>query len=68
MLTGRVKNWTERGFGFATPEDGGQDVFVHVSQLPPGFTSLIAGQRIEFLLETNPANGKTRATDVRVVS
>src|SRR4051812_46976231 len=37
MLSGRVKNWTERGFGFATPDDGGNDVFIHVSELPPGF-------------------------------
>jgi cold shock protein len=46
--TGRVKWYdSEKGFGFVTQE-GGEDVYVRASALPPGVTGLKAGQRIEF--------------------
>jgi CspA family cold shock protein len=46
--TGKVK-WfdAERGFGFAANDDGGE-VFVHVSALPDGTTTLKPGAKIEF--------------------
>jgi len=46
--TGRVK-WYDsgKGFGFVT-QDGGEDVYVRASALPPGVQGLKAGQRIEF--------------------
>jgi CspA family cold shock protein len=46
--TGRVK-WYDsaKGFGFVT-QDGGEDVYVRASALPPGVSGLKAGQRIEF--------------------
>jgi len=46
--TGRVK-WfdAERGFGFASNDDGGE-VFVHASALPEGTTTLKPGAKIEF--------------------
>ncbi|MFC0114812.1 cold-shock protein [Kibdelosporangium aridum] len=48
MPTGRVKWYdSEKGFGFVTQE-GGEDVYVRASALPPGVTGLKAGQRIEF--------------------
>ena len=48
MPTGRVK-WfdAERGFGFASNDDGGE-VFVHASALPEGTTTLKPGAKIEF--------------------
>ena len=48
MPTGRVK-WfdAERGFGFASNDDGGE-VFVHASALPDGTTTLKPGAKIEF--------------------
>lgn len=46
--TGKVKWYdSEKGFGFVT-QDGGEDVYVRNSALPPGVTALKAGQRIEF--------------------
>jgi CspA family cold shock protein len=46
--TGKVKWYdTEKGFGFVT-QDGGEDVYVRASALPPGVEGLKTGQRIEF--------------------
>ncbi len=50
MAQGTVK-WfnAEKGFGFITPEAGGQDVFVHYSAIASdGYRSLEEGQRVEF--------------------
>ncbi|APU17675.1 cold shock protein [Actinoalloteichus sp. GBA129-24] len=46
--SGRVKWYdAEKGFGFVT-QDGGEDVYVRASALPPGVEGLKAGQRVEF--------------------
>jgi CspA family cold shock protein len=46
--TGRVKWYdSDKGFGFVS-QDGGEDVYVRASALPPGVPALKAGQRIEF--------------------
>ena len=46
--TGRIKWYdSDKGFGFVT-QDGGEDVYVRASALPPGVQTLKAGQRIEF--------------------
>ncbi|WP_075742945.1 MULTISPECIES: cold-shock protein [Actinoalloteichus] len=48
MPSGRVKWYdAEKGFGFVT-QDGGEDVYVRASALPPGVEGLKAGQRVEF--------------------
>nr|WP_244524423.1 cold-shock protein [Trujillella endophytica] len=45
-------NWfnAEKGFGFITPDDGGDDVFVHFSAIPDrgGYRELQEGQRVAF--------------------
>lgn len=50
MPAGTVK-WfnAEKGFGFITPESGGDDLFVHFSAIQvPGYKSLEEGQRVTF--------------------
>jgi CspA family cold shock protein len=63
MTTGTVKWFNgQKGFGFIQPDDGGGDVFVHISAVErAGLTSLQEGQKISFELERDPRNGKTSA-------
>ena len=56
MATGTVK-WfnASKGFGFITPDDGGQDVFVHHTQIQmQGYRELTEGQRVEFETQQGP--------------
>ena len=50
MMQGTVKWFNEtRGFGFISPADGSQDVFVHFSSIQKdGYKTLIEGQAVEF--------------------
>ncbi|MCX5645044.1 MAG: cold-shock protein [Phycisphaerae bacterium] len=52
MAKGTVK-WfnADKGFGFITPEEGGNDLFVHHSEIrTEGYASLDEGQKVEFLV------------------
>jgi len=70
MNTGTVK-WfnAEKGFGFISNDNGGDDVFVHFSAIEStGFKSLTEGQKVTFETEADPKNSrKTRAVHVRVI-
>ncbi|GAA1185735.1 CspA family cold shock protein [Kitasatospora gansuensis] len=56
MATGTVK-WfnAEKGYGFASQDDGGPDVFVHFSAIQSGgYRSLEENQRVEFEITQGP--------------
>ena len=56
MATGIVKWFNNaKGYGFVTPDDGEQDVFVHFSAIDmEGYRTLKEGQRVEFEGEQGP--------------
>ncbi|NQE64607.1 MULTISPECIES: cold-shock protein [unclassified Caulobacter] len=69
MATGTVK-WfnATKGFGFIQPDNGGADVFVHISAVErAGLGSLNEGQKIAFELEQDRRSGKTSAGQLQAV-
>ena len=69
MQIGTVK-WfnSETGFGFIQPEEGGGDVFVHISAVErAGISSLREGQKLSFELERDQRSGKTAAAQLQLV-
>jgi CspA family cold shock protein len=69
MTTGIVKWFNPtKGFGFIQPEDGGADVFVHISAVErAGMASLQEGQKLSFELERDKRSGKTSAGQLQAV-
>ncbi|MGE5538963.1 MAG: cold-shock protein [Gemmatimonas sp.] len=66
MATGTVK-WfnATKGFGFIKPDDGGADVFVHISALEQaGIASLNEGQKVSFNVLNEPKGRK--ASDIKI--
>lgn len=69
MNSGTVK-WfnAEKGYGFISNDEGGEDVFVHFSSIvSEGYKSLNEGQKVSYDTETDPRNGKLRATNVTLM-
>lgn len=66
MATGIVKWFNPtKGFGFIQPDQGGSDVFVHISALErAGLSTLNEGQRVNYELATN--KGKTSAANLKL--
>lgn len=63
MATGTVK-WfnATKGFGFIQPDDGAQDVFVHISAVErAGMAGLKDGQKITYELVTDKRSGRVSA-------
>jgi CspA family cold shock protein len=68
MMIGTLDRYDDqRGFGFIKPDEGGADVFVHLRDAQrSGLTSLAVGDRLEFLVERSPRDGKIRAAEIRL--
>jgi CspA family cold shock protein len=67
MATGTVK-WfnATKGYGFIQPDDGGKDVFVHVSAVErAGLRELVEGQKIAFEVVADKRTGKSSAGNLR---
>lgn len=67
MATGTVKWFNDsKGFGFITPENGGDDLFAHFSAIQSeGFKTLTEGQRVNFDITTGPKG--QQASNIRGV-
>src|SRR5687768_1082424 len=70
MASGTVK-WfnTAKGFGFIQPDDGGSDVFVHISAVSQaGLDALNEGDQVQYELEQDRRSGKLAATSIVVTA
>ncbi|WP_338122817.1 cold-shock protein [Bradyrhizobium yuanmingense] len=67
MAMGIVKWFNAiKGYGFIRPEDGGADVFVHISAVEKaGYTNLAEGARVSYELVAD-RSGKMSAEDLRI--
>lgn len=68
MSTGTVK-WfnATKGYGFIQPDDGGNDVFVHISAVErAGLRGLTDGQKVTFELARDKRSGKMSAENLQV--
>ena len=69
MATGTVK-WfnSQKGFGFIQPDDGGADVFVHISAVErAGLRDLREGQKVSYELTQDQRSGKSAADQLKVI-
>jgi CspA family cold shock protein len=66
-ITGTIKKFTDRGFGFIRPDDyDGKDIFIHHTVVEAaGIRALAAGDRVEF--EITASDRGPRASTVRLV-
>ncbi|MDR3510323.1 MAG: cold-shock protein [Caulobacteraceae bacterium] len=69
MAIGTVKWFNgQKGFGFIQPDQGGSDVFVHISAVErAGMTGLHEGQKISFEVEKDRKTGKASAAQLQAV-
>lgn len=70
MPGGKVKFYDpDKGFGFITPDDGQEDLFVYVSALrASGLTLISAGDQLEFDVERDERSGRFTATELDLIA
>jgi CspA family cold shock protein len=67
MPRGKIKMFNEdKAFGFIKPDDGGADVFFHVSGLREG-DEITVGKAVTFEVGVDPKSGKSKAIGVDLV-
>jgi cold shock protein len=67
MPTGKIKMFNEdKGFGFIKPDDGGGDVFFHVSALREG-DEIARDKTVSFEVGVDKKSGKTKAVSVDLI-
>ncbi|RTL55326.1 MAG: cold-shock protein [Bradyrhizobiaceae bacterium] len=69
MTNGTVKWFNgQKGFGFIQPDDGGNDVFVHISAVErAGLGGLAEGQKVSFEIKADKMRGKSSAENLSVI-
>lgn len=68
MATGTVKWFNpEKGYGFIQPDDGGKDIFVHISAVQrSGLNDLREGEKVTYELTTDRRTGKQAADQLQI--
>ena len=69
MAIGTVKFFNgQKGYGFIQPDNGGPDVFVHISAVErSGLRGLAEGQKVKFDVEPDRRTGKSAAANLSAV-
>ena len=69
MATGVVKWFNgQKGYGFIQPDNGGPDVFVHISAVErAGLHQLAEGQKLSFEEKVDPRRGKSSAENLKTI-
>jgi CspA family cold shock protein len=69
MANGTVKWFNgQKGFGFIQPDDGSNDVFVHISAVErAGLSNLAEGQKVSFELKADKMRGKSSADNLSLI-
>jgi cold shock protein len=69
VTTGTVKLFnSQRGYGFIQPDDGGKDVFVHISAVErAGLRELREGQRVSYEITKDRRTGKSSAEQLKAL-
>ncbi len=69
MASGSVKWFNPtKGFGFIQPDEGGNDVFVHISAVErAGMSTLNEGQKVSYEIEVDERRGKSSAVNLQAL-
>ena len=68
MKQGKIKFFdSEKAYGFIVPDEGGEDVFIHMNELEKsGYKGISIGTKVSYEPDTNK-KGKTQATNIKIL-